>query len=252
MPVPVRTSPSAANRCSLGAGEILFVGDLDVAGLAGEDADLQAGPFGERGVVGEIVAALRRRRGGAPSSRSGEGKTLRRLHQAQRWRGRASRRRRPSGVDRLHRIGDRQRRDRRAGSVGGRDRARDQGGAGEGPRRVMDQNDVGLAGGERLEAGAHRSLPGGAAECRRQQVETNPAAEDRTIDIVGLNNRLYEADLWMFYEHGQRAAGACFRRQSAGIAWAYRAPARIPRPAATTTAATPAMLIEAPRFAALD
>ena len=40
-----------------GAREIAFLGDLDVAGLAGKHADLQASPFGERGIVGEILAA---------------------------------------------------------------------------------------------------------------------------------------------------------------------------------------------------
>ena len=48
-----------------GAGEILVGGELHVGCLPLEGRDLQAGPFGERRVVGEIVAAGRRARAGA-------------------------------------------------------------------------------------------------------------------------------------------------------------------------------------------
>ena len=65
MPVPMRTSPSAANCIASARAKSLSLGDLDVAGLAGKHADLEAGPFGERGIVGEIVAAVRWRRGDA-------------------------------------------------------------------------------------------------------------------------------------------------------------------------------------------
>src|SRR4029078_7579589 len=42
----------------LGTRKILWRRELDVAGLASEHAHRHAGPFGQRGVVGEIVAAL--------------------------------------------------------------------------------------------------------------------------------------------------------------------------------------------------
>ncbi len=181
-----------------GAREIVRVGDLDVAGLAGKDADLEAGPFGERGVVGEILAACRGRAAMGASS-AGEGEALRRLHQPQRVA--VERPVDPAvGIDGLDRIGDRQRRDRRAASFGRRDRARHQRGAGERPGGVVDQDDVGLARSERLEPGAHRSLPGGAAEYRRQNVEPGRRGLELR-HIFGVDDRLYEADLWVFYEH---------------------------------------------------
>ena len=101
-----------------------------------------------------------------------EGEGLRRLHQPQRI---AVERLADAafGVDGLDGVGDRQRGDRRPGLLGGRDRARNEPGAGKGPRRVMDQDDVRFALGKRLKSGAHRSLPGGAAEDRRQKVETS-------------------------------------------------------------------------------
>ena len=65
-----------------GAGEILVGGELHVAGLALERGHLESGPFGQRGIVGEILAAGRLR---APmrleQGRKAEG--LRRLHDAQ-------------------------------------------------------------------------------------------------------------------------------------------------------------------------
>ena len=65
-----------------GADEIVAGGQLHVAGLALEHGDALSGPFGKRGIVGEILAA--RGRGAAvrvEQHREGEG--LRRLHHAQ-------------------------------------------------------------------------------------------------------------------------------------------------------------------------
>ena len=64
------------------AQEILRRGELDVAGLAGEGGDRHPRPFGERGVVGEVVA----RRAVRASMRiddRGELKRLWRLHRTQ-------------------------------------------------------------------------------------------------------------------------------------------------------------------------
>ena len=59
MPVPVRTSPSAANCAASARAKSSALVILILPGFALEHGDLHAGPFGERGIVGEIVAALR-------------------------------------------------------------------------------------------------------------------------------------------------------------------------------------------------
>ena len=68
--------------CGFCAQEILRRGELHVAGFAGEGRDRHPGPFGERGVVGEIVARGLQR---APVRVDDRGKSegLRRLHRAQ-------------------------------------------------------------------------------------------------------------------------------------------------------------------------
>ena len=155
-----------------------------------------------------------------------EGETLRRLHQPQRI---AVERLvdEASGIDGLDGIGHRQRRDRRAGFAGGRDGTRNQRRAGERPRRVVDQDDVGLAGLERLEAGAHRGLPGGAAEYRQKNINSGHRASIE-IEVLLPNNRLYEADLAMFYEHGQRAPQHAFATDRPELLGQIAARARSP------------------------
>ena len=168
MPVPVRTSPSAANCIASARAKSSGVGDLDVAGLAGEHRDFHAGPFGERGVVGEIVAASR---GGAAVrvEQRREGEALRRLHQRAACRGRASCRRGRAASTRLDRVGHRQRRDRRAGSLRPpRSRATTSAALANGRAASWISTMSGLRAAQRLEAGAHRGLPGRAAKDRRQ------------------------------------------------------------------------------------
>ena len=82
MPLPVRMSPQLGRLDRLGAHEVLRMGDLDVGGLALEHGDLHAGPFGERGVVGEVGTALA---GGAAVrfDQGGEGEGLRRLDRSE-------------------------------------------------------------------------------------------------------------------------------------------------------------------------
>jgi hypothetical protein len=48
-------------------------------------------------------------------------------------------------------------------------------------------------------------LPCGAAECWWKHVDVGGRSLKK-IDILGVNNRLYEGDVRMFYEHGQRPA----------------------------------------------
>ena len=195
----------------LGPGEILGGGQLHVAAFAREHRDLEAGPFGERGVVGEIVAA--RRRGLAmrvEQRREREG--LRRLHRAQArarstvpatW---------PSASTRLIVSVT-----ARAGIaapvfVAGRDRARDQRRRAERPRRVVHQHDVRGARAERLEAGPHRGLPGRAARDRRQQPQ--PCGGCLIVGpVVGMDDRLHRTDLAMPGEQRQARADHRFARQ---------------------------------------
>ena len=87
-----------AQGCKLGrfsAAEIIVGGELHVPGLTLERGDLEARPFGERGVVGEIVTPC----GGGPPMRiekGGKAECLRGLHHAQVSRGRSCRSRRLS------------------------------------------------------------------------------------------------------------------------------------------------------------
>ena len=63
------------------AREVLRRREFDVAGFAGKDAYLYAGPFGESRIVGEVVPSLRE---GAPMGvkQRRKCKCLRRLYQA--------------------------------------------------------------------------------------------------------------------------------------------------------------------------
>ena len=156
--------------------------------------DLEPGPFGQRGVVGEIVAA-----GGSGLAvrveQRGKGERLRRLHAAQlRAVERAGDQAR--GIDPLDRVGDFEPGDRRAGLRAGGDRARHQRGRAERPRRVVDQHDVRGARAQRLQAGPHRGLPGRAAEHRRQQFQALGGGLIRS-HVVGMDDRLHGADLAM-------------------------------------------------------
>ena len=85
MHVVARSDAHVGEACDaprFGAAEIVFRGQLGVALLAGERGDLQARPFDERCVVGEIVAAFVCRAAVRVEER-GELERLRRLHAAQ-------------------------------------------------------------------------------------------------------------------------------------------------------------------------
>ena len=100
-----------------------------------------AGPFRERGIVGEIDAALRPARARCASSKRPEAENLRRLHHAQ---GRAVDRlhTRPLRIDLFHRVGDRQGRDRGAARFRRGEAAVEQGGGWRrgGPHREPARN----------------------------------------------------------------------------------------------------------------
>ena len=198
--------------------------------LAREHRDRQPGPFGERRVVGEIVAALRAARGDAP--RAGQ------------------RRRRPAasapcadvarssvavddavGVDELDRVGDRQAPGSRRRCACAAAIARATSAAVANGRAASWTSTMsGACGCERLEPGAHRGLPRRAAKHRRQQ-HRSPAAAAENARVVGMDHRLHEVDL-----PGVRrtAARLCADHRRAAdrpcIAWAYSPPGARPAP----------------------
>ena len=139
-PWPTRVSPAVCGEPRLGRFEILHGGHLDVEGIAFEHVGRRARPFGDRDVVGEVADAGGR---GAPMRREDEGKAegLRRLHGPQ-ARARRGREHPAVGVDLLDGVAHRRSRRRRAVSLGGFDRPRDEGRGGEGPRRVVDEDDL--------------------------------------------------------------------------------------------------------------
>ena len=183
-----------------GAGEILFGGELHVAGLALEQRHGHAGPFGKRGIVGEIVPSGKE---GAAVGREqaviGEG--LRRLDGAQ-----------AAAIDsaddkamRIHRldgVGERQSRNGGA-AFARRDGAGHQGRGGERPRRIMHQHDARRFLLQRLQAGAYRTLARRAAIGWRAQFQPG-AGFGKARRIVAMDHRLHKIDLQMASEQRQR------------------------------------------------
>ncbi len=128
----------------LRAGQVVRRGELHVARFTLECRHRQAGPFGERGVIGKIVASG----GGSATMRIqnwGIAECLRRLHRPQ-----CVARERcghpAGGIDRLDGIGNCERRDRRPCLRGGHNGAGDEGRRGKGARPVVHQHDVGPRG----------------------------------------------------------------------------------------------------------
>ena len=184
--IEAETGAHIAQGCKLGhfsAAEIIVGGDLHVPSLTLERGDLEARPFGERGVVGEIVTP----RGGGPLVRiqkGGKAECLRGLHHAQ-----------VSSVDRaghatcrvdgLDGVRDGDHRHRRATRARGRDRTRDQGVRRKRPRGIVHQHKVRAMTLQCLEAGANGGLSGSAAMDRRQEIEArNRRLEERGIIAV--------------------------------------------------------------------
>ena len=196
------------------------VGDLDVAGLAGEHADFHAGPFGQRGVVGEIVAALL---GGAAMrvEQGGEGEGLRRLYQAQ-W----------SAIERFFdgAVGSTRLTVSVTGSAG---MAAPVFSAAAIARAIRSALANGRAAswistmsgvrGKGLEAGAHRGLPRGAAETGGRISDTGGQRRERgryrPCGSTGCTG-----DVRGRWQSPTACGGAWYRRRCAGIAWAGRRP----------------------------
>ena len=174
-----------------GADEIVAGGQLHVAGLALEHGDALSGPFGERSIVGEILAA--RGRGaavGVEQHRKGEG--LRGLHHAQV--GAVDGRDDPAGaVDLLHGVGDGDGRDGGAGRARRIDGARHQRIRQERPRGVVDQDDIRRAWRQGLHSRPHRALPRGAAMHRREEVEPGGRCLEHRC-VIRMDDRLHGID----------------------------------------------------------
>ena len=184
------------------ADEIFRCRQFHVGRIAFKGRYRQSRPFRERGIVGEIAAAVAR--GAAMGVEDDiEAKRLRRLRDPQ---PRALRRGLDiAGIaDLLDRVGDGDRRNRGAGAAGGVDRARNHRRRDEGPRGVVDQNDVGLLARERLESGMHRGLARRAAIGRRRMAQ----AADGVVEhrgVVGIHHRLHGEHIWMAAKRLHRA-----------------------------------------------
>src|SRR6476646_4378269 len=133
---------------SFRAGEIFRCSEFDVAGFTGEYAHFYAGPFGERGVVGKIAAALCSSASMRFKQRR-EGESLRCLHQADEVavKGCLNDARL---VDPFDGVVYRQGGNSRTGFLCSFDRACNQTRAGKWPRRVMNEYDVWRVWQERL------------------------------------------------------------------------------------------------------
>ena len=198
------------------ADEIFGRGQFHVRRIAFKGRHRQSRPFGQRRIVGEIAAAVAR--GAAMGVEDDvETKRLRRLRDPQ---PRAVRRRFDIAAvaDLLDRVGDGDRRNRGAGTAGGVDRARNHRRGHEGPRGVVDQNDVGLLARQRLEPGMHRGLTRRAAIGRWLMAQ----AGDGLVEdggVVGIHHRLHGEHVRMAAErlhgaedHGLAADGAVLLR----------------------------------------
>ena len=193
-PWPTRVSPKARREPRLGRFEILHGGHLDVGGVAFEHISRRARPFGDRDVVGEIADAGG---GGAPMRREDERKAkgLRRLHGSER-RARRGREHPAVDVDLLDGVAHRRSGRRRPMALGGLDRPRDEGRGGEGPRRVVDEHDIRLGRGERLEPGQNALLTGRAPDRRRPERRRGGRRQmrDRFVikrAVVGVDDHRY-------------------------------------------------------------
>ena len=210
-------------RCASARSEILGGGELDVAASRPRTvATVMPGPFGERRIVGEIVAACLR--GAAmrlEQRRESEG--LRRLHRAQAARGRRVPATRPLGIDALERVGDRSAGIAAPVVAAGGDRARDQV---RPSRTAAPRRGPARCPGAR---GASASRPARTEACRVAPPDTGGSSSQpcggRGVEraVVGMDDRLHRADLG----HARRTARRLradhrLARQSAGIAWADR------------------------------
>ena len=200
------------------ADEIFRGGQFHVRRIAFKGRYRQSRPFGERRIVGEIAAAVAR--GAAMGVENHiEPKRLRRLRDSQ---PRAFRRGFDVSAiaDLFDRVGDRDRGNGRAGAAGGVDRARNHRRRDEGPRGVVDQDDIGLLAGQRLESGMHRGLArraaiGGRLVAQPATASLNmPASSGFTTGCTANTSRMAAKRLHRAEDHGLPADHAILLRAS--------------------------------------
>ncbi len=137
------------------AGKVVRRGQLDIAGLAFKNRDCHAGPFGQRRIVGEIVAPGR---GSTVMCRQKFliAKCLGRLHGAQAVA--IERLDHPAlGIDRFDGIGQRHGGDCRPPGTG-RNGTGNEGRRGKGSRRIVHQDDLRRFMQKRFKPGSYRGL----------------------------------------------------------------------------------------------
>ena len=190
-------------RDRLGAGEIVGRGQFEIAVLAREGRNRDAGPFGQRRVIGKIVEPRFARAAMGLDERSEE-KSLRGLHRAQFVA--IERRNDASGlIDAFDGIAQRNDRDRGACRLDRGERAVDEGGGGEGTGGVVDENDRRLQFRERLEPGADGALARGSTRGRRQAFRQFADRASKGRALGRIDHRLHRIDRGM---QGERAHGA--------------------------------------------
>ena len=187
-------------RDCLGADEVVHRGQLEIAGLARKRRNRDAGPFGERRVIGKIVEPRLARAAMSFDERSEE-KSLRGLHRAQFVpieRGDDG-----SGlIDAFDGIAQRNDRDRGACGFDRGERAVDEGGRGEGTGRIMDEDDRRFQFRQRLEPGADGALARGSTRGRRQAFWQFADRASKGRALGRIDHRLHRIDRGM---QGERA-----------------------------------------------
>ena len=224
-------------RVALGAGEILRRGHLHVAALALEYRDLAGPPIRPARRRRENPRGLRRRRAGA--RRAGQG---RRTPAAS---ARCAARERSSVaatrlvvVDQLHRVGDGQARNRRAAFRRRRDRAARPAPAEVNGRAASCTSTMsGAVCRERLQPGPHRAL----TRCRtrhRAAPDEPRGGGGKAGGVVRMDHRQHQIDLRMAARIRAGSPAPSGEPPITLYCLGKSSPARVPRPAATTTAAT--------------
>ena len=242
-----RQAPACASRSvrAKSSGVVIFMLPL----LALEYRDTQAGPFGQRGIVGKILAAF----AGSAAMRIEQGRVgerLRRLHGAQRGaveRGGDTRSSSSTSftVSVTGRPGTAAPLVRR-----GRDGAADQRRRGERPRGVVHQHDRGR--GFRAAPPARPAPKPAASRRPARAAQIEPCGGGgKTGGIVGMDHRLDQVDFADARANTRRLARIIGCAANPLYCLGNRARHACPRPAATTTAAT-RIAMDRPRIASVE
>jgi hypothetical protein len=174
------------------ACKILVAGELDVSRFTFKRGDVETRPLRKRRIVGEIVTT-RHLRPAMGVEQGGETEGLRGLrhsdHRAVDGPGHNTCR-----INGLDCIGYADDRDCGYACMCGRDRARDESWRDERPRRIVDEDQIGTMGLQRLEAGADGALPRIGTVHRRQQAKAFGRGLVKIV-VVGVDHRLHDGNL---------------------------------------------------------